>query len=135
MDAKASSTLAPVVVRDGDVDWTVERTQETPVNGRGSVTQYRTVPTSKNRCHPPCLFAQPLVANRIDTTMQAMKEPSLSALGDRALRQPHLDELRCRHDSMLLACHTRDAQIHRGALVNHEDTKAPRWSISPPLCA
>ena len=135
MDAYATAMLAPTVGWNGDVDWAVNRSQEAPMDSGGAVAQRGSGSAGEHRCHPLRLVAEPFVSHRIDTSVDAVKQPPLRALSDRAFRQSHLDELRRRHDPMLLTCDERDLRIHRGALVNHEDTKAPRPLDSPPLRA
>ena len=105
------------------------------MDSRGPMAQGGAHSTREHRSHPSRLFAQPIVANRIDTSIETMEAPALCPLRNRALRQSDLDELRGRDDPMLPACDPSDEPIHRGALFNHEDTKAPRGSVSPPLRA
>src|SRR5215204_6120418 len=102
------------------------------MNGGSSMAQHSSGTAGEHRRHPPCLTAAPSVSDGINTTVDAMQAPLLGALGDRTLRQSHLDELARRHDPMLHPRYTSDSPIHRVALVNHEDTKAPRPLNSPP---
>ena len=75
------------------------------------------------------------MAHGVDTAVKAMKAALLSTLGDRVLRQSHLDELPRRRNPMLPSRNSRYLPIDWGALVIHEDTKAPRPADSPPLGA
>jgi hypothetical protein len=133
MDADASLPFVSTLGRDRDIYCTLERPQQAPMNSGGSVAQYGVGTASEHRGHPPRLFTRRLVTDGVDAAMDAMKAATLSSLGDRALRQPHLDELPHRDDPMLRGGDARNLQIDRGALVDHEDTKAPRPSFSPPF--
>jgi len=132
MDANASALCAAGLGGDSHVDWPIERPQKAPVNSGGPVAQRSPVATSEHCPHPPRFFTQSLVAHRIDTAVKTMETAALGSLCNRALRQPHFDELPRRHDPMLLARDAGDAHVNRGVLVNHEDTKSPRAFDSPP---
>jgi len=77
-----------------------------------TVAQRGTFTTSEHRRHPPPLIAKSLMTHRINPAVEPMKPAALRPLGDRALRQSHLNELRGRDDPMLLTRDQRDPQIH-----------------------
>jgi hypothetical protein len=132
VDANAAASLASVMGWDGDVDWPDERTQQPPVDRRGTVTQDGLMSAGEHRRHPTCLFTQPSVAHGVDALMNAMQPPLPHALGDRGRLKPCLDELSRRNDSMLHKREARYSQIDRGAFPSHEDVKAPRVETLPP---
>jgi hypothetical protein len=81
------------------------------MDGGGTVAQYGVGATSENCSHPPRPFTRRPVTDGIDAAMDAMKTATLRALGDRALRQPHLHELPHRDDPMLRPGDARDLRI------------------------
>lgn len=81
------------------------------MDGGGAVAQYGVGTTGENSSHPSRLFTRRPVTDGVDAAMDAMKAATLRALGDRALRQPHLHELPHRDDPMLRPGDARDLQI------------------------
>ena len=131
MDANAASSLTAAMGWDTDVYGTIERPQQSPVDGGGAVAQHGAGTASEDGRHPACLVAQSEMAHCIDTPMEAVEAAAVSSLGSRGLRQSRLDELRRRDDSMLHARDLRDLPIDRGAFVNHMLTKAPLVETLP----
>ena len=72
MDADALPSRAAVLGWDGDVDRAVEGAQKAPMDGGGAVTQRGISATCEHGRHPPRLFADALMADRIDATMEAV---------------------------------------------------------------
>lgn len=76
MDAEVLAVLAAVLAWDGDVDGT----QQAPVDGGGAMAQDSTRTRGEHRRHPACLFAEAVVADGIDTSVDAMHLSAAIAL-------------------------------------------------------
>lgn len=132
MDANAAATLTTVMGWDGDVDGTVERSQQSPMNCGSTVAQHCAGTAGEDGCHPACLVTESVVTHRVHALMEAVETTSRGSLRNRGLRHSHLDELLRRDDPMLPPRDLRDPPIDWGAFVNHELTKAPRAAALPP---
>src|SRR6476469_7101233 len=83
---------SPAVVRGyGYLDRPREGAKETPVDGRGSMTEHRPVAAGEDRGHPAPLDAQARVPDRVDAAMEVVKPSAAHPHGDRVLRQTCAD--------------------------------------------
>jgi hypothetical protein len=133
VDANTSAALAAAVGWDGDVDGAIDRSQQAPVDGGGSMGQDSSWTASEDSGHPARLVTQSVVADRVDTLVEAMETAATRSLGGGGPRQSLLSELRRSDDPVLHTGDLGDLPIHWGAFVNHELTKAPRDETLP-LC-
>ena len=92
------------------------------MDGGGTVTKDGSGSASEHCRHPPCLVAQPFVADGVDALVESMKSPGAHALGDRARLQSQLDKLTGRHDPMLITRDLRNVKVE-GAFASHEDVR------------
>ena len=69
MEANAASALPATVGGDGDVDGTIERAQQPPVDSGRSVAQHGIGTTGEDGRHPTRLFAEPHMPHGVDPLM------------------------------------------------------------------
>jgi hypothetical protein len=79
----------------------------------------------ENRRHAPAFEGQAGVADRVHTTMNAMKPAGLDPAGDCVLADPGRSKLRCAHDAVLPSGDLCDYLVGLGAFLAHTASKAP----------
>ncbi len=125
MDLDAAALSASAVPDDAYMDRSGMRLEHAPKRGGALMADDGSLAERENRRHAPAFEGQAGVADRVHTTMNAMKPAGLDSAGDSVLVDPGTSKLRCAHDAVLPSGNLRDYLVGPGAFLAHIASKAP----------
>ena len=93
MQADAAAFASPARTRDGDVDDPSGSRQQLPECGGAAMAKDRPVAAGEHGREPDALVAQPLVADRVDATVDSVEATGVDAARNGALGNTNRDQL------------------------------------------
>ncbi len=93
MQADAAPSSPAPIAGDRYIDNLSIALQKTPEDRCAAMAERHSIPTCKDRRHPPAVRRETEVPNRVHPAVKPVKMPSLGARRDRMPTQPCADEL------------------------------------------
>jgi hypothetical protein len=121
MQTDAATRTSILLGGDGDVNRTVDRSQEIPEGCCGAMAQDRAFSACEHSCHPTLTMGQREGAEDVDTLMHAEQLSFADADRDRFRAKSRFYELASRHNSVLRSGDLGDPNVWRVTFRVHMD--------------
>jgi len=125
MELDAAAGLPAAMARDRDVDWPRMGVQHAPKGRCAPVADRRAAAQRQDGGHAPALEAELAVADRVNSSMNAVQPAGADASRDPVLRETRTPKLARADHAVLPARDPSDQSLAIGAKVSHIATKAP----------